>query len=185
MSQLLYPTINLFLYDLRNGLGQSPKDIEQNRSRFKSRFPESIQNILFELDHDLEVEYVELLGNQRIEKFYDTNSLYEGYYYPVRLGDTYGLLLDCSVNNKTYHYSANSFAKIKSEINLRLNHQSANIGQTWLLTASLSDNANSNPEAVAKECYQALMPSGNWEKDLRGKEILFLERYLNYGSIVY
>lgn len=169
MSQLIYPTINLFIYDLRNGLGQSAKEIEQNRSRFKLKFPESIQNSLFRLDHDLEVEYIELLGNQRIEKFYENNYLYEGYYYPVRLGDTYGLLLDCSVNNQTSTHSANYFANIKSEINLKLNNQSASIGQTWMLTASFSDYANSHPEAAAKECYQAFMPEGNWERDLQGQ----------------
>ncbi|NJL91923.1 MAG: hypothetical protein HC916_20680 [Coleofasciculaceae cyanobacterium SM2_1_6] len=34
MSKLIYPTVSLFLYDLRDGLGQSPAEINENRLNF-------------------------------------------------------------------------------------------------------------------------------------------------------
>lgn len=53
-----------------------------------------------------------------VKRFADNNELLpvEGYYYPVRLGDTYGLLLDCSVNNQTELQPTESFAYLKAEI---------------------------------------------------------------------
>jgi len=34
MTKLHYPTLDLFLYDLREGLGQTTAEIEQNRYQF-------------------------------------------------------------------------------------------------------------------------------------------------------
>jgi len=62
-----YPTLNLFLYDLRAGLGQNEADIEQNRADFKRKLPAHLDNALFDqLDNGLfETEYLELLGEKK------------------------------------------------------------------------------------------------------------------------
>lgn len=45
MYELIYPTVNLFLYDLRDGLGQSPAEINDNRLNFWCKIsPEIDQN---------------------------------------------------------------------------------------------------------------------------------------------
>ena len=62
MSDIIYPTIKLYLYDLRNGLGQNSEDIENNRIIYKSKLPENIRDSLFEFDTDFYADYVELLG---------------------------------------------------------------------------------------------------------------------------
>ncbi len=91
MADLIYPNLFLFLYDLRESLGESPEDLEKNRQIFASKLPENLHNVLFKLDGVIETEYLELL-TQRIEYFRD-DIPDEGYYYPVRLNDTYGLLI--------------------------------------------------------------------------------------------
>lgn len=160
MSDLIYPTLDLFLYDLKNGLGESEAELQQNRNYFQKKLPESVQQFLFQLDTDLEAEYVELLEKQKIEKFENsgTQYLFEGYYYPVRLNDTYGLLLDCSVNNQTSPQPTKCFAALKNEIEQRLNHKPATIGQTWIISGQLPKTGAKSSEDIAKECYNGLMP---------------------------
>lgn len=169
MTELIYPTINLFLYDLRDGLGQNPEEVVNNHDKFKQRFPENIRDSLLQFDTQFDAEYVELLGNQRIERFKASGGLYEGYYYPVRLGDTYGLLLDCSINNQVTPYPINCFADLKTQIDIKLKSQSASIGQTWMLTGHLPNNSSRTPESIAQACYNAFIPKGNWQKDFQGQ----------------
>lgn len=179
MNILIYPTINLFIYDLRNGLGQNSEEITKNRQRFQSKLPASVGESLFQLDTELETEYTELLGNKReeknkpIEKLACSDENYEGYYYPVRLGDIYGLLLNCSVKNKTTLYSVHDFKKIKTQIDTILLDKPVTIGQTWMLSASVANFQRAKGyESIAKECYQAFMTNGNWEKDFKGQGCL-------------
>ncbi len=44
MADLIYPTLDLFLYDLRNGLGDTDADIEQNRTHFQQKLPVEIRD---------------------------------------------------------------------------------------------------------------------------------------------
>ncbi|NEQ77343.1 MAG: hypothetical protein F6K23_32645 [Okeania sp. SIO2C9] len=170
MTDLIYPNLFLFLYDLRQGLGESKEDLEKNRKIFASKLPEHLHNSLFKLDGVIETEYLELL-TQRIEYFRDEIPD-EGYYYPVRLNDTYGLLIAASFpNNKTRH-STNSIAELKNQIEAKLKDssgkiQTGNLGQTWLVLAELANNKN--PEEIAKQCCEKLNLGFDWEKDLQGQ----------------
>lgn len=56
MSELFYPTIDLFIYDLRSPLNASQEEIEENLRSFQGRLPENIQL----KDIEKEVEYLEL-----------------------------------------------------------------------------------------------------------------------------
>jgi hypothetical protein len=87
----------------------------------------------------------------------------------VRIGDTYGLLLDCSVNNKTQAQPTKCFAALKHEISQRLNGEVATIGQTWMISGQLPKNSEKKPEDIAKACYQELMPDSNWKQNLQGQ----------------
>lgn len=170
MTDLIYPNLFLFLYDLREGLGESQEELEKNRKIFASKLPEHLRDRLFKLDTVIETEYLELL-TQKIEYFRD-DIPDEGYYYPVRLNDTYGLLIAASFpNNKTRH-PTNSIAQLKNQIEAKLKDssgkiQTGNIGQTWLVLAELANNKN--PEEIAKQCCETLNLGYDWEKDLQGQ----------------
>jgi hypothetical protein len=168
MNEIIYPTIDLFLYDLRNGLGESQDEINRNRAYFQKKLPESVHQSLFQKDSYFEDEYVELLTKPNFFETSDEPYPLQGYYYPVRLGDTYGLLLDCSVNNQTEPQPAECFKELRTEIERRLNNQTATIGQTWMVSGWLP-NSEAKPEDIAKACYKALMPSSNWEQDIEGQ----------------
>jgi hypothetical protein len=100
MSKLVYPTLDLFIYDLREGLGESTEEINKNQEYFASRFSEQYHHSLKQRDA-IEGEYVKLLGNKGRENFTCSTNQYtlKGWQYPVRLGDSYGSILDCSVEH--------------------------------------------------------------------------------------
>ncbi len=171
MNGIIFPTLDLFLYDLRNGLGDSQEEIDQNRAYFQKKLPEIVHPFLFQSDTYFEDEYVELLAKPNIKGFETKSEPYpfQGYYYPVRLSDVYGLVLDCSVNNQIEPQPAECFQELKAEIERRLNGQTANIGQTWMVSGWLSHTEVNSPEDIAKACYKALMPDSNWEQDIEGQ----------------
>ncbi|WP_017719681.1 hypothetical protein [Kamptonema formosum] len=174
MSDIIYPTLDLFLYDLRNGLGDSQKEIGNNRETFQTKLPKDVQQNLFELDTDFDAEYVRLLASETSDFAGGSKPfLMKGYYYPVRIGDTYGLLLDCSVDNKTEAQTVSCIAALKKEIlEVQLNNQTPSIGQTWMISGQLPSAATKTTEEieqVAKTCYNSLMPDSKWEHDLEGK----------------
>jgi hypothetical protein len=168
MNDIIYPTLDLFLYDLRNGLGESQDEINQNQAYYQKKFPESIHQNLFQKDTYFEDEYV-LLTEPHIFETISKPYSFQGYYYPVRLSDVYGLLLDCSVNNEIEAQPAACFKDLKIEVEQRINNQSATIGQTWMISGWLPQSDAKNPENIAKDCYQALMPDSDWKQDIEGQ----------------
>jgi len=119
-------------------------------------------------DIETETEYLELTTDP-IPKQAVNPSLQEVEFYPVRLNDTYGLRVDCSVNNLTEPQAIESFEQIKKEIQPYSNLTSLSIGQTWLISGWLTEDTP-EPESIAKECYQILFPKNQWDKDLYGKD---------------
>jgi len=168
MNDIIYPTLDLFLYDLRNGLGESQDEINQNRAVYQRKLPESIHKTLFQKDTYFEEEYVLLTEPCKFETIGKPYP-FQGYYYPVRLSDVYGLLIDCSVNNETEAQPAKCFKDLKIEVEQRINNQSATIGQTWMISGWLPQSDSKNPEDIAKDCYKALIPDSNWKQDLEGQ----------------
>lgn len=166
MNTIIYPTVDLFLYDLRDGLGDSPDTVQENWDKFKQRMPETLHDRL-QFNSGFESEYEELLPT-RFDPFGNEFELYEGFYYPVRMSDMYGLLLDCSVSDKRTAQPAKCIKQIKAEIERRLGGNSATVGQTWLIYGQLPDPGQ-NPEDVAQICYKALFPWANWQDDFQGQ----------------
>ncbi|GBE93171.1 hypothetical protein [Nostoc cycadae] len=168
MAKIIYPTIDLFLYDLKYSLGDTQKEIEQNQQNFLNKLPDYIDSSLFiENQHTLESEYVHLLKNTSLQ-MKPHNKQYEGYFYPVLLGDSYGLLIDCALNNKVDAQPTQCFAGIKAEIEPILKGQTANIGQTWMLSGWLPLTQTKSHEEIAQACYESFMPDFDWEEDLEG-----------------
>ncbi|MGL4499239.1 MAG: hypothetical protein ACRCU2_09275, partial [Planktothrix sp.] len=104
----------------------------------------------------------------------------KGYYYPVRLNDTYGLLIDCSIE---HHQSASGqpkilspidcFVNLKGCINEKRNHKSASLGETWMISGEIPNDFREDPEELAKKCYDILMPNADWSNNFQGKGRLF------------
>ena len=75
-----YPTLNLYLYDVHEGLGQSDEEIKQNTQQFLKKLPKDT----FLIQSDSEEDYVELVENRNIPLPHKTDfPTYDGYYYPV------------------------------------------------------------------------------------------------------
>ncbi|MBW4595932.1 MAG: hypothetical protein KME46_24275 [Brasilonema angustatum HA4187-MV1] len=160
MSDLIYPTLDLFLYGLKSSLNTTDAETQKNQAAFLAQLPSDTQ---FH-DHDIETEYLEITHPTQIN-FISQNKTLEGYYYAVRLNDTYGLQLDCSINNQTETQPAKSFAILKTEIEQKLNKELVTIGKTWLLSGWLPENSSQNPEDIAKDCYYALFKDTYWQPE--------------------
>lgn len=174
MAHLVYPTVDLFLYDLRDALGHSTAQLEENRQSFFQKLPTNIHFSIQEKDEEIQVEleadFVELLGDKQITPLDLKSPDYEGYYYPVRLSDTYGLLVDCSIADRIALYPISSIKTLRNLIFQSINYQEANLGETWLVSGSLSKTtAPEQSEMIARECYQNLIPNANWQNNLQGK----------------
>jgi hypothetical protein len=178
MSNLVYPTLDLFLYDLKEALNTTGEAITKNQEIFTKKLPSDVNLV----DPDQEVEYLELLPKDRFKHF-KTDKL-QGYYYPVRLNDTYGLQIDCSINNQTDPQSVNYFSSLKAEIELRLNQQPITLGQAWVLSGWLPENSPQNPETIAKDCYKTFSKDADWQRDFQGEGNFFGGKifYLLFGK---
>jgi hypothetical protein len=159
------PTIDLFLYDLREGLGQDAENVNENRKQFwKKIYPNLDEKQLEELAEKsaklekAEADYVELLTPQKKELF---QPHLEGFYWALQLGDTYALQLDCSLINPANGNPLNSFSLIQQEIASRLNHHKGKIGQTWFVWCQLEKDYQ-DLDKIAKECIRNLTPNPDW-----------------------
>lgn len=173
--QLIYPTLDLFLYDLKEGLGQNEEIIQQNGRRFWSRiYGSQLDNqkleALTQAESD-ESDYVELLSNPKIQPF---TSPLDGYYFPVQLGDTFALQVDCTANYisdyKSSPQSISCFQQLQSDILSQINQQQGQIGQSWLIWGQLASDTQ-DATATAKECYAQLKLDSqqDWDTDLKGQ----------------
>ncbi|WP_341526618.1 hypothetical protein [Nostoc sp. UHCC 0302] len=160
MSDLIYPTLDLFLYALKTSLNTTDAEIQKNQAAFLDQLPSDTQ---FN-DPDIETEYLEITHPPQIN-FISSNNTLEGYYYSVRLNDTYGLQIDCSINNQTETQPAKSFTILKNEIEQKLNKELAIIGQTWMISGWIPENSSQNYEDIAKDCYHALFRDTYWQPE--------------------
>lgn len=178
-NTLIYPTIDLFLYDLAEGLGQSDNAIAHNRENFWLRiYGDQITVDRLDTASQAELElsdYIELLDTKPpVQEF---AAPLNGFYYPVKIGDTYALQVDCSsdIGDPTLKFAPRDIkelSQIKKNIPEHLhnpNKQPYNhIGQTWFVWAQLTSETQ-DPLATAKQIYEQLQifDQLNWEKDLK------------------
>jgi len=169
MTKFIYPTLDLFLYDLREGLGQTEAEVEKNRKQFKQKLPQINDKEFDRRDAEFfEPEYAELLGAQRYSQF--ESESYKGYHYPVRLSDTYGLLLDCSLKADQQDDDLQWISDLRAYISDQLNGQTGTVGQTWMFSAQLPDVLLVQEyELFAERCYEALIPGANFSSNQTGQ----------------
>ncbi|WP_414585419.1 hypothetical protein [Scytonema sp. PCC 10023] len=167
MKELVYPTLDLFLYQFRNGLGDSDEQIRENHKYFWQNLPDKIRVDLDEEEKGENPEYIKLLEelikapakqqfNIHDNHYYFTNTSdtykLEGYYYPVRLYDTYGLIFDCSVDDRNNPQPIDVFKNLKQQAAIK----NGSVGKTWMVSGSLAPGTKPDPEAIAKETYKIL-----------------------------
>jgi hypothetical protein len=177
-STIIYPTIDLFSYDLAEGLGQREDKIDQNRENFwRQIYGDKLTISQLETFSQIELEisdYIELLGKTEPKYF---AAPFDGFYYPVKLGDTYALQVDCSSDrdDPTLEYAPRdikNFSEIQQNILSHLHSQnnqlSNHLGQTWFVWGQLTSDTQ-EPLTIAKQIYEQLQicEDPNWNKDLK------------------
>jgi hypothetical protein len=183
MNELIYPSLHLFTYDLRDGLGGGEEEIKNNHRQFWHNFPEDFPESLkvpleAESQYAQTIDLLTLIDGQTpsyLFKNYLAGIKVEGFYYPVRIGDIYSLQFNCSVDDKVKPQPISCFHELKSLAPTQL----GKLGKTWILSGYLS-SAHSNYEAIAKAAYfdfrynpkcQASKPSiiaSEWERSKLG-----------------
>jgi hypothetical protein len=180
-NKVIYPSINLFLYDLKEGLGQDETKISKNCEEFcqkiygnldKTKLPEKLTQ--FQKYQNSEADIIELLDT-KTQKF---ESPLDGFYYPLQIGDTYALEVNYSgkldVNGKPNDIVQNiddkPFLKLKQEITQKLFQQTGTLGQTWLVWGKLTSNETADQiEKIAQDCYTQIVSNYKWERDFIAK----------------
>lgn len=168
--QLIYPTLDIFLYDLGDGLGQSESKINENRLKFWQKiYPRLTQEKLppFAEAERLATDGLKLLQTEHgIEPF---ESPCDGYYYPVKQGDTYALQIDCSGEQKANPKTSQPLDVIQTldKVVHKHRHNPCTIGESWLLWGKLPPE-QTDVKTIAKTGYKylSLFSDLKWNEDL-------------------
>ncbi len=170
---LIYPTVDLFVYDLADGIGQNENKISQNRQNFWQKiYGDKISPSQLEKLKQAETataDYIELLGKNNSANF---ESPLDGYAYPVKIGDTYAVQFDLSgkigpEDTKSAPEEIDRLGWQKEKIISRVNPP-ATIGQSWLVWGQLTAD-DQDALATAKNCYTKLnlFPNAKWDRDFQ------------------
>ncbi|MDY6783768.1 MAG: hypothetical protein SW833_14710 [Cyanobacteriota bacterium] len=164
MAELLSPSVNLLMYDLRNESGQTLEEIQENRDLFAKKLPQNAPPLAWNKDNQYNAEFVELFGDRKqVGTLPVPHRDYQGYYYPVRMQNVYGLLLNCTVKDRSPLYSAALPGKIKSILEQVLQKQTGTLGQTWIVSACAEAITQTQTLALARECYHNLFSGKHWD----------------------
>ncbi len=168
-TQLIYPNLNLFLYDLRYGLGSDKEQLQENRLGFWRKVDP-------QLDVEERVSQEKDYENKDFAwfKFLQFELPLDGFSAPAQLRDSYGLLVNYSIDKQDNRsdYSPQDYDQLPNLKNRILKHlahgqdisQSQNcygtLGQSWLLWAQVSTDTDT--KSVAEACWEKLRPDDNW-----------------------
>ncbi len=170
---LIYPTVDLFVYDLADGIGQNENKISQNRHNFWQKiYGDKISPSQLEKLKQAETataDYIELLGKNNSANF---ESPLDGYAYPVKIGDTYAVQFDLSgkIEPEDTKFAPEEIDRLgwqKEKIISRVNPP-ATIGQSWLVWGQLTAD-DQDALTTAKNCYTKLnlFPNAKWDRDFQ------------------
>ncbi|MGK7887451.1 MAG: hypothetical protein AB4057_22835 [Crocosphaera sp.] len=167
MSKLCYPTIDLFIYDLKSPLNARQENIEHNRNVFQGRFKDKLDNKteLREGEKEDSNKGYQALLKPNFFKL-ETNEI-KGYFHPVLLHDTYGLLVNFSLENELEPQPIKRLEKELSHYDKL--YENSTIGKTQILSGWLKGEENS-VEKIAKEYFQNLVEKDqNFSSNLYGQ----------------
>lgn len=162
MSEIINPTLDLFLYHKRDKLGAEENAIQRNRAKFSQNFPKHIPINFHKEATASSREYIRLLDTHH---WVDAEvEGYEEYYYAVMLNDAYGLFYSCSVKERLTPQPLSCFQPLKQLAQNR--KQYADLGKTWMISGY---SAEHEPEAIAQAIYKEAGLSGGWIQHRKGK----------------
>ena len=164
MSKIIYPSIYLFVYQLGFGLGASKDTIEASAAKFLANFPPEYQEKAAERMKSLATPQSDVVffcdrpkdefPLPDSEKLQFEPYALDGLYDPARLGDSYGLLLDASVEEKDREkiLKPQPISCFRTILEPFIAGKSGNLGKTCILYGYLPPGADA--EALAKSIYQ-------------------------------
>ncbi len=180
--KIIDPNLDLFIYDLREGLGQTEEDISKNRRQFWQKiYPKLDDAKLAEIMSGLaekeqsDRDFVRLL-KPSLQKF---KPGIQGYYYAALINDFYALQIDCYFEEtgqnrliKKFDAFATLKSAVESQFGKHLFHQSLDtnqgtLGQTNFLWGQL-DRPNLLPKDIKEAAeigYKNYTKNGNWQRD--------------------
>lgn len=160
MGKLNYLTLDLFVYTLTEGLGQDQAQIREIYKQFWANLPTKIKESI----DDVSLKLIATDPPEKTTLTFDGtlgNYAVDGKYYRRSLGDTDGLVFDCSVDGEvelqTVLPQLNNLAPIKPI-------EEAYLGQTWMI----SGWSNVGTESLANEVYKSLI-SKDWQHKQTGE----------------
>lgn len=181
VDQIIYPVISLFIYDLKDGLGQDEIKISENCKQFCYKIYGDLDEEVFYQNYkqilqykNTDAEHIELLDT-RFRKF---KSPLDGWYHPVQISDSYGLQVNYAgkldakgkFNDAPQDIEDKPFLTLKQEITKHIYQQTGSIGQTWLVWGKLTTSKTDvEIDKVAQDCYTQLISDYNWNRDFIGK----------------
>jgi hypothetical protein len=160
-ADLIYPNINLFQYNLRDGLGDNEQKILARSASFYEKFlPKGKDATPYRNQEQPDREFNQLLYTDLTAFPYQLlPKPSDGFYYPVQLGDTYALQLNYSgqlVNDKPNRQPQDYETAVKnlrdSAKNLLPQLDINSFGQTYLLTAFVEDHQVDQLAEIAISC---------------------------------
>jgi hypothetical protein len=174
---LIYPTIDLFVYQLAEGLGQSDLEIDENSRNFwKEIYGDKLNDLQLKEFQQREAktsDYIPLFKTDVEKLFLEPQ---DGFYNPVKIGDTYALQINCSSDKSEDcepldPREINSFQAIQKNIKQKYQpseQKNINFGQSWFVWAKLT-SPEQKPEIVAKNIYKQLQlfDDLSWEDTLK------------------
>jgi hypothetical protein len=176
---LIYPTINLFQYNLRESLGDDDAIMSARSRSFYQKFLPDLKDLeTYRSREQADREFNQLLYTDRSSSAVQSLAQpMDGFYYPIQLGDTYALQLNYSgefVGGKPdrqpkYYQTAVSdleLAKILPPLD------GNSFGQTHLLTAFVEDIHVDKLEEIPKSC----------DRQITGKSAVDLPRSISHGE---
>ncbi len=171
MYELIYPTVDLFVYDLRDGLGQSDQKVEINRRKFWQKIDPTRTDLQTSKENP-EKDFVKLHSQRFPEPYLD------GMYLALQIGDTYFLQIDASDRTTKDEptkdnppRSLDQLAKLKQLVINKLNHHEkadqidpdnlGTLGQTWLVwgQATAGNKTQDDLAKIAEACFPHLLPN--------------------------
>jgi hypothetical protein len=162
--ELIYPTINLFQYNLREGLGDNDAARLARSRSFYDKFLPSLTDLdlaAYRSREQPDREFHQLLYTDPSKLVYQPlPHPLDGFYYPVQLGDTYALHLNFSGKfdrgqpNKRPQDLDTAIAKLSEHLaqnKILPTLDDNSFGQTRLVTAFI-DNPQANRLDIAQSC---------------------------------
>lgn len=174
MINLVSPTLDLFVYHLREGLGIETRDNLENYQYVLEKLPQQLPGTLSSTPVTEDREYAQFLDvkNHETGQFKFAGEFEDekigGSYNRFALDDTYGLLCQLSVDGK---FDIKDLASCLEKLLILAPDDfllPGKIGQTWMLSGWLESGGRNEVHHLAESAYKSLIDRG-WQYQEKGQ----------------